>query len=140
MHCENCSCCHESGAQVLNITESSEQFPLLTPHVEQLLRAVLLQMKMNFTSSLPKASTPEALDKVMELGRKLTAILNGVFSQSELASVVSQETLVEVEKDIFSYLIDEWLLRLKDVAQLNRSYNVVMTRIIENANKNVTFG
>ena len=68
--------------------------------MEQLLRAVLVLMKMNFTSSLPKASTPTALDQVMELGRKSTAILNGVFSQSELASVVSQEILVEVEKDI----------------------------------------
>ena len=72
----------------------------------------------------------------MKLGRKLTAILNEVFSQSELVSAVSQDTLIEVEKDTFGYQ----LLRLKDVAQLNRLYNVVMTRIIENANKNVTLG
>ena len=72
----------------------------------------------------------------MKLGRKLTAILNEVFSQSELVSAVSQDTLIEVEKDTFGYQ----LLRLKDVAQLNRLYNVVMTRIIENANKNITFG
>ncbi len=47
----------------------------VTPHVDQLLRAVLMQMRMNFSTSLAKASDAQAHQEVMELGKKLTSCL-----------------------------------------------------------------
>ena len=63
-----------------------------------------------------------------------------VFSEPTLASVATQESLIEVERDIMGYLIDEKLLKLEDIAQLNRSFNYLMLRLCENCNKTTLFG
>ena len=51
-----------------------------------------------------------------------------------------QESLVEVEHDIMSYLVDERLLKLEEVAQLNRSFNYLMLRICDNCNMTALYG
>ena len=38
----------------------------MSAHVDQLLRAVLMQMRMNFSSPLSEASTPESLKQASE--------------------------------------------------------------------------
>jgi len=63
-----------------------------------------------------------------------------VFSEPTLASVATQESLIEVERDIMGYLIDEKLLKLEDIAQLNRSFNYLMLQLCENCNKTTLFG
>jgi len=63
-----------------------------------------------------------------------------VFSEPTLASVATQESLIEVERDIMGYLIDEKLLKLEDIAQLNRSFNYLMLRLCENCNETTLFG
>ena len=45
-----------------------------------------------------------------------------------------------MERDIMGYLIDEKLLKLEDIAQLNRSFNYLMLRLCENCNKTTLFG
>lgn len=113
---------------------------LLKDHVDQLLRSTLMQMRMNFSTNLSKASSPEDDQQVMDLARQHTALLFAVFSEKALASVVSQGTLVEVERDVFGYLMDERLLRLEDVAQLIRAYNQLMGKVVDNADTNLVFG
>ncbi len=63
-----------------------------------------------------------------------------VFSEPSLASVASQESLIEVEHDIMSYLVDERLVKLEDAAQLIRSFNYLMLRICENSDKTALYG
>ena len=99
-----------------------------------------MQMRINFSTNLSRATTPAEQQKVMEMGRHLTAILDTVFSVKELAYVSTQETLVEVERDIFGYLVDERLLRLAEVAQLNRAYNQLMSNVVGNSSCNAAFG
>ena len=126
--------------QLEQVAKSSEQHQLLKTHVDQLLRSVLMQMRMNFSTNLARASSPAEQEQVMELGRHLTAVMDAVFSEKELACVAGQETLVEVERDVFGYLMDERLLKLEEVAQLNRAYNQLMGKLVENANSNAVFG
>ena len=76
----------------------------------------------------------------MLLGKRLTSCLLNTFSQPELAAAASQDTLVETERDVMTLLQDERMLRLEDVAQLNRSFNFLMLKVIENGEKNALFG
>ena len=78
--------------------------------------------------------------QVMLLGKRLTSCLLNTFSQPELAAAASQDTLVETERDVMTLLQDERMLRLEDVAQLNRSFNFLMLKVIENGEKNALFG
>ena len=46
----------------------------------------------------------------------------------------------QVERDVFGYLVDEKLLKLAEIAQLNRAYNQLMGNMIGNCNSNAAFG
>ena len=83
---------------------------------------------------------PPLSPQVMLLGKRLTSCLLNTFSQPELAAAASQDTLVETERDVMTLLQDERILRLEDVAQLNRSFNFLMLKVIENGEKNALFG
>lgn len=126
--------------QVEVILSSDDQRPALAPHVDQLLRAVLMQMKLNFTTQFAAASDSEAKKVVTATGKRLTACLVGVFSQPSLACGVTQDTLVQVETDVMSYLVDDKLLVLEEVAQLNRSFNFLMLHVVDNSDKTAVFG
>ena len=76
----------------------------------------------------------------MGLGKRLTSCLLNTFSQLDLAAAASQDTLVETERDVMTLLQDERMLRLEEVAQLNRSFNYLMLKVIENGDKNALFG
>ena len=55
--------------QVEAILSSEEQRTVLLPHVDQLLRAVLMQMKLNFTTQFAAASDSQARKGVSVWGR-----------------------------------------------------------------------
>ena len=78
--------------------------------------------------------------KILEISRLLTSVLVQAFSDKTLAQSVHQETLVELERDIFGYLIDEKLLCIENIEQLNRAYNLLMGHIVEHTNRNAIFG
>ena len=88
----------------------------------------------------PPAASSLPPPQVMAVGKRLTSCLLNTFSQPDLASAASQDTLVETERDVMTLLQDERMLRLEDVAQLNRSFNYLMLKVIENGDKNALFG
>ena len=51
-----------------------------------------------------------------------------------------KKTLVEVERDVFGYLVDEKLVKLSEIAQLNRAYNQLMGNVVGHSNSNAAFG
>ena len=76
----------------------------------------------------------------MEHAKRLVSCVVTVFSESKLALASSQECLCEVETAILSYLCDERLLKLEEVAQLNRAFNYLMYHVCENCDKTALFG
>ena len=78
--------------------------------------------------------------QVMEHAKKLVSCVVGVFNESKLAGAASLECLSEVETAVLSYLCDDRLLKLQEVAQLNRAFNYLMYRICENCDKTALFG
>lgn len=127
-------------AQIEGIVTSSEQQSILATHIDQLLRAVLMQKRINFTTHLSMATSPEDYQRVLDMSRTLAGVLTQVFLEVSLAKKVRQETLVELERDIFGYLIDDRLHCLENIAQLNRVYNVLMGHVVENTDRNAIFG
>ena len=75
----------------------------------------------------------------MELGRQLTSCLFTLFSEVSLGPQASMQTLMEVEKDVMTYLVDERLLKLEEAPQLIRTFNCLVLKICENANKTAVF-
>ena len=53
--------------QIEAVIVNPSQREAMDTHVDQLLRAVLMQMRMNFSTPLTEASTPETLQKVCQL-------------------------------------------------------------------------
>ena len=78
--------------------------------------------------------------QVMEHAKRLVSCVVAVFNEAKLALSASLECLCEVETAVLSYLCDNRLLKLEEVAQLNRAFNYLMYRICENCDKTALFG
>ena len=76
----------------------------------------------------------------MRVGKRLTSCLVVLFSETSLAEKATQDSLIEVERDILTYLVDERLLKLEEAPQLIRSFNFLMLRVCENSEKTAIFG
>lgn len=78
--------------------------------------------------------------QVMRIGKRLTSCLVVLFSETSLAVKATQDSLIEVERDILTYLVDDRLLKLEEAPQLIRSFNFLMLRVCENSEKTAIFG
>jgi response regulator RpfG family c-di-GMP phosphodiesterase len=76
----------------------------------------------------------------MNLGKLLTSCLFTIFSEPSLASRASKDTLMEVERDIMQYLVDDRMLKMEDAAQLLRTFNSLISNICDNGDKTAVFG
>lgn len=76
----------------------------------------------------------------MEDAKMLTSCIVRVLEEPSLAILVSQDTLIELERDVVAYLTDERLLKLNDAAQLLRVFNYLMLRLCENCDKTSVYG
>jgi cytoskeleton-associated protein 5 len=125
--------------QIEGVVANPRYIPALVPHVDHLLRAVLMQLRITFATPLATASDPQSQQQVMEHAKRLVSSVVALFSETKLAVAPSLGCLCEVETGVLSYLCDDRLLKLEEVAQLNRAFNYLMYRICENCEKTVLF-
>lgn len=76
----------------------------------------------------------------MDLGKRLTSCLFVLFGEPSLASQASRDSLMEVEKDIMLYLLDERVLKLEEASQLFRTFNCLLLKLCDNGEKTAVFG
>ncbi|XP_065911273.1 cytoskeleton-associated protein 5-like isoform X2 [Dysidea avara] len=119
---------------------NADSTPSLVSHIDQLLRAVLLQLKTTLQSVTQQTHSKEAEAKAMLHVKSLLSCILSVFSLESLANGASQDVLLEVQQQTMGYLLDERLNKLEEVAQVHRTFNLIMSRMLENANKNYLFG
>ncbi len=93
-------------------------------------------MRINFSTNLSQSVTPKDNKRVLELSRANARILSKLFEQPTLSVHVTQATLKSIIRDVFGYMIDDSLCVLEDIAQLNRVFNTLMARVVDNSNKN----
>ena len=70
----------------------------------------------------------------------LNSCMVRVLEEPSLALLVSQDTLIEIERDVTAYLPDERLLKIEDAPQLLKVFNYLMLRLCENCDKTAVFG
>ena len=75
----------------------------------------------------------------MEFGKCLTSCLFTLFCEPSLALQASVDTLMEIERDVMTYLVDEKLLKLPDAPQLLRTFNCLVLKICDNGDKTAVF-
>ena len=129
--------CMEAVSRLEVLITTPDHHKTLTPHVDKLLKSVLMQLRINFTTNLPRSVTPQDNRNVQELSRVLSRVLMKLFEQPSLACVATQPTLKALIRDTCGYLIDESLCVLEGIAQLNRVFNVLMAKVVDNSDKNV---
>ena len=77
---------------------------------------------------------------MQELGKRLTACLYTLFGEPSLAVLVSRDTLLEVERDVMGYLVDDQVLKLSEGTQMVRTLNSLMQRVCEHGEATAVFG
>ncbi len=75
----------------------------------------------------------------MDDAKMLTWCIVKVLRETSLSMLVSQDTLMELESDVITYLTDERLLGRLDSAQI-RVFNYIMLRLCENCDKTAVCG
>ena len=115
---------------------SPEHHKNVTPHINDILSTILVQMRANFTTNLSQSNSPQDNKRVLDLSRANTRILVKLFEQATLSALVTQPVLKSLIRDVFGYMIDDRLCVLEDFAQLNRVFNTLMAKVVDNSNKN----
>ena len=97
---------------------------------------MLVQIRLNFTTNLSKSVTAKDNQRVLELSRISARVLVKIFERPVLSVNATQPVLKNLIRDVFGYMIDDSLCVLEDIAQLNRAFNTLMAKVVDNSNKN----
>ena len=128
--------CMDTLSRIEALICTPEHHKTVIPHINGILSTVLMQMRINFTTNLSQSATPKDNKRVLELSRANARILSKIFEQPVLSVHVTQPILKSLIRDVIGYMIDDSLCVLEDIAQLNRVFNTLMARVVDNSNKN----
>ena len=90
----------------LFLSQLDQQHPL----VDQLICSLLKDTRMNY-SKLLRATTTGKKD-IIKMGHHLISVTDYILSVDNVACACQLETLIEVERDVFGYIVDEELAEL----------------------------
>jgi cytoskeleton-associated protein 5 len=105
--------------------------------INPLINAINLQVRLAFTST--GMATTET-NTLVRLCRHLVNALMNIASNPELASLVTRETMHQLLAELLTRLVDQGVhSETESGVQLVRALNVLMLRILENCNSNISF-
>eukprot|EP00051_Salpingoeca_urceolata_P019401 m.283246 g.283246 ORF g.283246 m.283246 type:complete len:2080 (+) comp19412_c0_seq6:220-6459(+) len=116
--------------------------PSLVPHVDVLVGACMMQLRMVFGSYLGSDRCSEDAAYQTEVVRVLKHVLScllHVFNAPKLALEVSQARLREIIADLTTRLLDPKLENLSEGAQISKAINLILLKMLEQANKSDVF-
>ncbi|KAI9145343.1 armadillo-type protein [Paraphysoderma sedebokerense] len=106
---------------------------VINPHIDQLVNAITLQVRLAFTA-------PDAASAALtRLCKHLINALVQLFSRKECATALSKDSLHQLLQELLHRLLDSTLPQLEYGPQLARALNVLMIRILENSDRNTSF-
>nr|XP_054761945.1 cytoskeleton-associated protein 5-like isoform X1 [Lytechinus pictus] len=124
-------------AQLDEILKEQEKTKAVVEHVDQLLVATSLQLRMAFSKHMGDEINSK---DVIRMYRCLAALLVSVFQNSNLSQRASKDVLCDLINGLITVLIDDRLMTFDDGPQVVRSFNIVMAKVVENANHNAAMG
>ncbi|XP_013397900.1 cytoskeleton-associated protein 5-like, partial [Lingula anatina] len=126
------SVCIQSLAQIDGMLKKEDRAELLTNHVDQLLVAITVQLKMAHTKHMGDPNTDS--EDVITLCRALLGTLLELFQSKVLSKVASRDVLKELISMMVTILLDRRLEDFSEGPQLMRSVNVMVVKIVEKSN------
>ncbi|XP_071485290.1 cytoskeleton-associated protein 5-like [Diadema antillarum] len=124
-------------AQLDEILKEPERSKVMMDHVDQLLVATSLQLRMAFSKHMGDQITSK---DVIRMYRCLVALLVSVFQNTSLSQQASKDVLCDLINGLITVLIDDRLMAFDEGPQVVRSVNVVMAKVVENADHNAAIG
>ncbi|XP_071809133.1 cytoskeleton-associated protein 5-A-like isoform X2 [Asterias amurensis] len=127
----------KSLAKLDEVLKEPERNKILKDHVDQLLVATSLQMRMAFSKHMGDPSTSR---EVVLMCRCMVALLMSLFHSKPLAVEASKDVLSDLLNGLIMVLLDDRLMVLEGGPQVMRSVNVLLVKVVENADHSSTMG
>ncbi|KAJ3412335.1 Microtubule-associated protein, microtubule dynamics during spindle orientation [Chytridiales sp. JEL 0842] len=111
----------------------SSNYESVSSHVDEIVSAITLQVRIAFTAAdLTSPGTGR-------LCKHLVNVLVQTFSIPDLAKTLSRDSVFHCMQEVLHRLLDPNLQSIDQGSQLARALNVLMVRILENTNRNLSF-
>ncbi|XP_033753517.1 cytoskeleton-associated protein 5-like [Pecten maximus] len=123
--------CIQALAQIDEVLKEEGRAEVMVNHVDQLLLSVSMQLKMVYSTHMGSKSTPK--DNVIRLYRCLLGTLLALFQNPSLSAKASKDILKDLINNLVTILLDNRLVELEEGAQVVRSVNVMVVKIVEKA-------
>ncbi|XP_038047612.1 cytoskeleton-associated protein 5-like [Patiria miniata] len=127
----------KSLAKLDEVLKEPERNKILKDHVDQLLVATSLQLRMAFSKHMGDVSTSQ---DVVLMCRCMVALLMSLFHSRPLAQEASKDVLCDLLNGLVTVLLDDRLMALEGGPQVMRSVNVLLVKVVENADHSNTMG
>jgi cytoskeleton-associated protein 5 len=106
----------------------------IIPDVDELVNALAFQLRISYTQLQPQSQI------LIRLCKHLVNALVLLFSNKDLASAVSQDSLDRLLSELAHRLLDPNLTAVDgDRSQLSKAINVSMVKVLEHSNRNRTY-
>ncbi|RIA95528.1 armadillo-type protein [Glomus cerebriforme] len=105
----------------------------IIPDVDELVNALAFQLRISYTQLQPQSQS------LIRLCKHLVNALVLLFSNKDLASAVSQDSLDRLLSELAHRLLDPNLTAVDGGAQLSKAINVSMVKVLEHSNRNRTY-
>ncbi|XP_060086364.1 cytoskeleton-associated protein 5-like [Ylistrum balloti] len=123
--------CIQALAQIDEVLKEEGRAEVMVNHVDQLLLSMSMQLKMVYSTHMGSKST--AKDNVIRLYRCLLGTLLALFQNPSLSAKASKDILKDLINNLVTILLDNRLGELEEGAQVVRSVNVMVVKIVEKA-------
>jgi hypothetical protein len=102
-------------------------------NVDELVNALAIQLRISYTQLKPQSPS------LIRLCKHLVNALVLLFSNKDLASAVSQDSLDRLLSELAHRLLDPNLTAVDGGSQLSKAINVSMVKVLEHSNRNRTY-
>ncbi|KAI8616669.1 armadillo-type protein [Chytriomyces sp. MP71] len=106
----------------------------IIPYIDQIISAVTLQIRLAFSSADLSSTATTRLCK------HLVNILVQIFSIQAIAKTIQKSALHQCVQELLNRLLDPALQGFEQGAQLAKALNVLMVRVLDNCDRNLSFG
>ncbi|ORX61016.1 ARM repeat-containing protein [Piromyces finnis] len=106
---------------------------IVIPHINQTINAITFQMKLVFSSDNINAPG------LVRLCKHLINVLVLIFSNVELSKIIEKDSLYPLFEEVLKGMLDHNLTKSEAGSQLVRALNILMVRILDNSNRNISF-
>jgi cytoskeleton-associated protein 5 len=120
--------------QILELLQNKEKAEELLDHVDQLVRVITLQVQVTVNTHLSRDQSQTNKENVTRMMKHLAHTVSLLFSHTKLAVVASSSVLHDLLRCMITLLLNEHATVLEDSAQLNRTLNALVLKIIDNSN------